>query len=378
MIEKESTKKIYFQCYKCRAKYSASIDHAGKPATCKKCRSKFSIPRPQLHYSKRGSAQVTFGAQQGNDFDNFFQKKPKSLGSTIVLIIGIFGLLLSIFQISSGKSSVDPLAGIFIILGALAYKSIQKRNLNPAENSLIRKAFEISSLLLVLILLLFQNPYRELLQRDPFTNFIIPLVIFIACGIIFFKNNKNKAFTFIISGFIVIIASRIYVDEQISIINNNSNQKASIQNLRNTVPIISKGNICQIKIPKYWKALENINKNAAIQVGNLQKEEYLIILPDYKKDFPGSLEDHSKLTSDNILESVENGSKRYIKTLTINGHKAIIYKISGTANRKKIAYLHTTLEGDKAFYQVIACSRNSKAKESNERFLSVLRTFREL
>ena len=96
MNEKQSNVKIYFECQRCRAKYSVSIDHAGKLGTCKICGSKVTIPRPQLDYSKQDSAKNTFGASKINDSYYIFQKKPIFWGSTIGLILGILGFIIII------------------------------------------------------------------------------------------------------------------------------------------------------------------------------------------------------------------------------------------------------------------------------------------
>lgn len=114
--------------------------------------------------------------------------KLKFLGSTVALILGILSLLGAIGQIAGGNINANPLTGLVIILGALAYKSLKKRRFGIVKSTRTRKFFEVLTLILVLGLVVLQKDFKMQLANDPVPNLIIPLWIFIAYGIFYFKK----------------------------------------------------------------------------------------------------------------------------------------------------------------------------------------------
>jgi hypothetical protein len=103
----------------------------------------------------------------------------RHLGSTICLLVG--GLAL-ISGIARPRSTM--IAGIVIILGALAYRSAKKRKLGEAKSSLTRQVLEVALLVLICIVILAQNNLKYVIATDPVPNVIIPGLAILAYVII--------------------------------------------------------------------------------------------------------------------------------------------------------------------------------------------------
>ena len=142
--------------------------------------------------------------------------------------------------------------------------------------------------------------------------------------------------------------------------------------------IISEDGHFKLKIPDHWKILQNLNDAAIMQVGNPMKEQYLIVITDMKEDFDGSLSDHVSITSQNLISATHDTQISEPEHLEINGCHCIRYYITGTIERAKVKYIQTTIEGKKAFYQVLVWTVPSKSEEAFEVFEQVLQSFREI
>ena len=142
--------------------------------------------------------------------------------------------------------------------------------------------------------------------------------------------------------------------------------------------LISRDSLCQITLPKHWVAMEDLNDEASLQAGNSFREEYIIILSDYKSDFVGTLEDHANVTSQSLLGLLEEGTKSDFEMIEINGLRTFQCEITGVSELTKIVYLHTTIEGELCYYQVLAWTLPSKMPAAMEVFKEVIPSFKEL
>lgn len=159
---------------------------------------------------------------------------------------------------------------------------------------------------------------------------------------------------------------------------SNSQDYSSQQKVPENREIISEDGLCKLIIPTHWVLLENLNEAASLQIGNLLREQYLVVLSDLKEDFDGTLQDHADSTSSNVIYNIAKGQRSEPEMLEISGYKAIRYTITGNVERLKIIYLHTTLEGQKAYHQILAWTLPSKAEESLKIFKDVIKTFEEI
>jgi phage tail protein X len=110
----------------------------------------------------------------------------KHIGSTIALVFGVLAIL-------SGLAKPGPIlfSGIVIILGALAYRSAKKRKLGEVTNSLLRKALEITGVIIAIASVALQKNFLQVLEADPVPNLIIPLWVVIAYILISMRKPKQ-------------------------------------------------------------------------------------------------------------------------------------------------------------------------------------------
>ncbi len=108
-----------------------------------------------------------------------------------------------------------------------------------------------------------------------------------------------------------------------------------------------------LTLPSHWSDIKDLNDAASLSVGNLFREEYLIVISEQKADFDGDLTAYSNLTASTMIDSITNSTTKEPLTLSINGLPAIQREFSGSVDRTKIAYIHTSIEGSEHYYQII-------------------------
>ena len=125
--------------------------------------------------------------------------KSKFLLSTIALVCGWLAWLAHCGHIAkrveapTAESSISPLLGFQIILGALAYRSVKRTKLGIREESVLRRIGELLALILVWLpsywlLVLINDP--SLWDADPTGNVTIPLWSYIAYLVIVTKQSQ--------------------------------------------------------------------------------------------------------------------------------------------------------------------------------------------
>lgn len=108
------------------------------------------------------------------------------------------------------------------------------------------------------------------------------------------------------------------------------------------------------------------------------EENYLIVLSDAKADLKNlNLEDHAKLTRGFIEKAIKVSSISEGKSLQINGKPAIQYEIKGEVNGMNIVYLHTTVETDNYFHQILAWTLPSQFVRNEPILEAAIESFQE-
>jgi hypothetical protein len=133
----------------------------------------------------------------------------------------------------------------------------------------------------------------------------------------------------------------------------------------------------RVQVPENWSKLKDLNDAAEIQAGNRSKDQYILVLSENKADLAAiTLRKHHQITRDAMLKKMTNVSASEPVDLTINGQPALQDEITGTQEGTNIVFLHTTVEGDKHFHQILAWTSKSRWDEYKEKLREVTRTFR--
>ena len=137
----------------------------------------------------------------------------------------------------------------------------------------------------------------------------------------------------------------------------------------------------QVLAPAGWSVKTNLHPNADLRVGNDIILAYLVELPDSKVDVADKVtyHEHARVTLDNFMKTIE-GAKitRGPTELVINGRSAVQYEVIGTLDDRKFVYLHTTIDGEKYFHQLLAFTTPSRLEDNRKALYGIINSFTEL
>ena len=128
------------------------------------------------------------------------------LGSTLALItgwLGIFGNFAAIIikinevvpkQETPSDLARNPMCGLYIVLGTLAYRSCKRTKMGLRNYSLIRRGIEIGVICLIIIdnfLLQRYIPLTNRIAYNPASNFIFPIWVIVAYLIVLLRKPRS-------------------------------------------------------------------------------------------------------------------------------------------------------------------------------------------
>ena len=104
----------------------------------------------------------------------------KFIGSTIILAVGVLMMVGSLTNPNPTATLSDSLPGLFMILGALAYRSAKQRKLKLVENTKKRKLLEFLALILIAVLILLGPDILQLIPDGNITTLVIFVLAIVA------------------------------------------------------------------------------------------------------------------------------------------------------------------------------------------------------
>lgn len=138
--------------------------------------------------------------------------------------------------------------------------------------------------------------------------------------------------------------------------------------------------LCQVTTQGGWEVTTGLHKKAKLQITNPYKEMFLVVFSEKKDMFPDlKLEDHSKETVKNLLETLRSGYAKPTEETTINGNRALMTDIKGTAsNNMKIVYVHANVETPFYFHEILAWTPDKKYNQNHYELDNVVKSFKEV
>jgi len=134
-----------------------------------------------------------------------------------------------------------------------------------------------------------------------------------------------------------------------------------------------------ITFPGDWQSHSGLNQKAHLQVVSKEKNLYLIVISEAKKDYPGvTLEDHSLITREILRGNLKKDIQGKEISRTIQGFPAIECELSGEMNQKYFAYLHTTVETQDHFHQILATSLSEGKSQYFSELKNITATFKKI
>lgn len=130
--------------------------------------------------------------------------------------------------------------------------------------------------------------------------------------------------------------------------------------------------------PASWSLRTDLNDEADIQMANLFKEAYMVILSENKQDFDNiALEEHSDLTRSLMQEVLENYSESKREYIGGKKYKIIRHVVNGKVEDLDLTYWHVSIETKNHFHQMLFWSLASTFKKNAATYDSVIQSFEE-
>ncbi len=134
-----------------------------------------------------------------------------------------------------------------------------------------------------------------------------------------------------------------------------------------------------VVMPANWSIRSDLNSVADLQMGNLFKEAYTIVISENKADFEDlTMEQHSEITRSMIKQSIKNCVESDPEILDIDGNRAIRYQLTGSVDGLNLIYWHVTIETQEHYHQMLLWSLKSKFTKNQADFDSVIQSFEEV
>jgi Domain of unknown function (DUF4190) len=187
-------------------------------------------------------------------------------------------------------------------------------------------------------------------------------------------GGKGIAAAGLILGYIALVLGIMGIPLLVSMIQSDRERLHRLATERKE--IASDDRKIKVTVPGTWTKLPELNEQASLRVGNKSKEMYLIVITEAKADLDDfTLEKHHQLTRDRMLRNMKNASATVPVPLTIDGHAALQDELSGTEDHTSVVFLHTTVDHDEHFQQILAWTLKSRWQRQNEQLREITRSF---
>lgn len=139
----------------------------------------------------------------------------------------------------------------------------------------------------------------------------------------------------------------------------------------------------RLTLPVGWQVRDDLHEKAELQAADRQEQAFLIVLTELKADFAEDVtyRDHARMTLDILQKGAESFTIASGPTnLTINGLAAVQHEVTAVVseNRIRVTYLHTTVDGKKAFHQVMGWASASRIDEQRGTLATMIASFEDL
>ncbi len=162
-------------------------------------------------------------------------------------------------------------------------------------------------------------------------------------------------------------------------VETNSNQRVE-RTLRGETIVSSQAPV-RLRLPRNWQAVpgNNLHPTADIQAYNSEQEIYLIVLGEDQQNVsaPGDLSRQAQIYLDLLKRSLNRviTSETSTGVETVSGLNAVQYELQGEIFGAEAAYLHTTVETNDRFYQVVAWTPAGRLNTNFDEMQNITQAF---
>lgn len=118
----------------------------------------------------------------------------------------------------------------------------------------------------------------------------------------------------------------------------------------------------QITLLPRWRCADALNDQAGLQATDPLRQRFVVVISESREDFESSvdLSDHAARTLTQLSDSLRVIAINGPREIEVGGFKALQFEVEGFHNGIRLVYLHTTIEGRRAFHQVLAWAPRSR------------------
>ena len=122
----------------------------------------------------------------------------------------------------------------------------------------------------------------------------------------------------------------------------------------------------QIRLPTGWKPAKLLNESATLQAVHPVQRRYLIVISESREDFDLTVDlaEHAARTVSTLTGALQVLGRHGPTNRQVGGFPARQFELETIVDGTLITYLHTTIEGARAWHQVIGWATQSQYSRS--------------
>lgn len=135
----------------------------------------------------------------------------------------------------------------------------------------------------------------------------------------------------------------------------------------------------ELTLPQGWVDVQDLRPDADLYAAHEDRTMYVMVLSDPKRSEVGAfnLVDNSNQYLSFLDRGLTQEQPEVATTMTtLNGLDALQYEVRGRVDNQPVVYLHTTVEGDTNYYQVVAWTTAERYAAAKGELQTVIQSFR--
>ena len=147
-----------------------------------------------------------------------------------------------------------------------------------------------------------------------------------------------------------------------------------------------------LELPNFLSKTDSLNPNASLQYQNIDKEFFVIVIEEDKKEFtrkivennaeevyPPNLKGYTDIINHSIGETITISAKTEIEDLEVNGLPAKTFAIQGqTQDKIAVYYTFTIIKGKDNYYQIAQWTAKNQRTLFEKQMIEIAKSFKQL
>lgn len=156
--------------------------------------------------------------------------------------------------------------------------------------------------------------------------------------------------------------------------------------------IIEINNDYSLELPDFLSTTDSLNPNASLQYQNLDKELFVIVIEEDRKEFtrkivennaeevyPPNLKGYTDIVNHSIGETITISARTEIEDWEINGLSAKNFTIQGQTHDKiGVYYSFTLVRGEEKYYQIAQWTAKNQKALFEKQMVEIAKSFKQL